>query len=634
MTKTAVDYQGILADKEAKRVANEINLKKANISEAELAEAIRHNKVDELLAERKVNQSLAKTILDGIGSAGSAARGVGSILAAVNDESYHNKLTIAYDQATNLPFNERAGNPAQILRAGSSLPGTVASASLYKVKALPAFNSGIIHVRYVPTIGTIKQQVESSELQNNVRLLWTPVRQSNSGAVNSYDQSDLFQMTLASSSVFEMLRLISRPLNYLNAKRKAMNTITAWDKTLLSVMCGGLANAEYIIENQTDITQAINSCIRSFNSQALPIGFDLTKRRSLLNGRIFTFDGDRDELYIFSPSVYYVYDEATATLVARSLDLNYLFASISNMRDVITRMLNPLVNGTVTSIMAGDMKKAFPKQVSIIRELPLKYNGDVYSKDEHILEALRNATVIPFVIDVNDTLFHQNFDIKQGVNANQDTYIYQGRLNVNKEAYLTADTIPAMSNFTGWLASVENSAGSMIGTIEENKILDVKKDVPERYDIMAGTRFMTTELQVRGYENSTYTQVCEVYQWGSEIINDVQVYGFRDKNDYQVNDLVTNGYIVITGNYFGFCSEYQENMRRVYERFHYLPQWYNTYGKDYRASRIIDEFGLTHYIHSLYNYRIMSDDELGHLHVASFGSLVSITSQVDNNLEK
>lgn len=633
MTKTAVDYQKVQADKEAARAANEINLKKANITKAELDEAIRHNKVEELLAERKVNQSLAKTILDGIGSVGSAAKGVGSVIAAVNDESYHNKLTVAYEQATKLPFNEKAGNPDIMLKAGTTFPGVVSTAMATKVEPLYVYNSGIVHVRYVPTIGTHKQQVESSELQNNVRLLWTPVRQSNSGAVNSYDQSDLFQMTLASSSVFEILRLISRPLNYLNAKRKQMNTISAWDKTVLSVMCGNMANAEYIIDNQTDIVQTINSCIRSFNSQALPIGFDLTKRRSLLNGRIFTFDGDRDELYIFSPSVYYVYDESTATLVARSLDLATLFASKANMKQVISNMLNPLVNGTVTSIMAGDMKKAFPKQVAVIRELPLKFNGDIYSKDEHILEALRNGTIIDFVMADNATIFHNNFDIKQGVNSTQDTYIYQGRLNTNNEAYLTAK-VQDMSAFNDYLLELENSEGSLIGDVNCVKILDVKKDSPEPYDIMAGTRFMTTEIQKRTYNNGSYGQVCEVYQWGSEILNKVEVYGFYDKTSYKANDLSNNG-VAMFGNYYGWCHFGDTYVRRFYERFHYLPQWYNTFiYLDRSDNDLKDSFEKTNLIHSLYNYRIMSESELGNLHVASFGSLVSITTSVDTNLEK
>lgn len=632
MTKTAVDYQKVQADKENTRVANEINLKKANITQAELDEAIRHNKVEELLNERKVNQNLAKTILDGVASAGTAVRGAASMIAAVNDESYHNKLTVAYEQATNLPFNERAGNPNQISKAGSSFPGTVGTTYQTIVGPLKCMNSGIVLIRYVPTIGTIKQQVESSELQNNVRLLWTPVRQSNSGAVNSYDQSDLFQMTLASSSVFEILGLLSRPLNYLNAKRKSMNTITAWDKTVLSVMCGGLANAEFIIENQTDIVQAINSCIRSFNSQALPIGFDLTKRRSLLNRRIFTFDGDRDELYIFAPSVYYVYDEATATLVARELNLTYFFASISNMRNVITQMLNPLINGTVTSIMAGDMKKAFPKQVAVIRELPLKFNGDIYSKDEHILEALRNATIVPFDISNGSTTFHENFDIKQGVNGNQDTYIYQGKLNASNEAYLQ----PFLSDYisaNSWLTTIQDSAGSLIGDVVNTKILDVKKDRPERYDIMAGTRFMTTEILKRSYANGGYTLAGELYQWGSEIITAVKVFGFWEATDYQNNDLYTQNFD-IRNNYFGIMPGRLDDFITAYSRFHYLPQAYNVFVYNTKAQTNADRFIKTNLMHSLYNYRVMSDEELGHLHVTSFGSLVSITTNVDTNLDK
>nr|UVJ88899.1 putative capsid protein [Picobirnavirus sp.] len=499
-----------------------------------------------------------------------------------------------------------------------------------QMEKLYAANSGIVLVTYVPTIGTIAQQIESSELQNNVRLLWTPVRQSNSGAVNNYDQSDLFQMTLASSSAFEMLRLIARPLNYISAKRKAMNTITAWDKHVLSVMCGGYTNANFIIRNQSDIIQAINSCIRAFNSQALPIGFDLTKRRSLLNGRIFTHDKDRDELYIFTPGVYYVYDEATATLLARKLELSVLFSSIENMTTCISNMLTPLVNGTVTSIMAGDMKKAFPKQVSIIRELPYKFSGDVYSSDEHILEALRNGTIHKLCdIDVSTEDIHTNFDIHQGVNSALDTYIYQGRIDSEHKVYMDYKT--EGTNFNDWLYLVKQSAGSIVGTVSPTKVLDVKVDKPERYDIMAGTRFMTTETVTFTEQDSKVNLITQLSQWGSEILTCVEVFVFNDQNAYSENEL--QEVTALTSNYNGYCLDDLSYIVPMYQRFHYLPQFYNVAVNNSRTGQTNRHFQLCNLAHSVYNVRIMTPSEIGHLHVASFGSLVSIQTNNDSSIE-
>nr|UVJ88905.1 putative capsid protein [Picobirnavirus sp.] len=618
MTKTAVDFtiseNKLKLDEAMKALDRKLDYDKLNLDREKLAEAIRTNKVNEELRDAQVSTEQAKLIWDVLNPI-KWFTGASSV-ASANDESWHNKLTIAYEQATKLPFSEKAGNPHyheqnsyfKDLPGGDLLRGT-------------SPNSGIVEVKYVPTINVVDQVIQTSELQNNVRLLWTPVRESNSGAVNNYDQSDLFQFTLASGSAFEILRLLVRPINYLNAKRKPQNVYTSWDEHVLEIMTGSRTNARFIIKHKTDIIQAINSKIRTYNSQMLPIGFDLTRRRSLLNGRMFCHTGNKDEIYIFNPTCYYVYDEANARLQSKQLDLNTLFSSIDNILDLLDEMLSPLVNGTVTSIMAGDMKKAFPKQVSYLREIPYQCKGDVYSEDEHILEALRNADVIGTVPGYGSVL-----DIKQGINANLDTYIYQGTI-VDKRAVIEC------SPFN--MDAISDYIQSAIGNLDDHSpykrtsLLDVKNDSPVSYDIMAGTRFkICSETKVTLVDDS-YQYEVKIKTWPTEIIQTVKAYYFVDEVNFYNNELSE---ITLPSNVHFGQSYDDTSFREVincYGRFHYLPQAYN-----YILHDNVDEFTTVIDLkHSLYNYREMEDLEILHLHVASFGSLISIKMDDKKELE-
>lgn len=616
MTRTAVDFtineNKLKLDKMMKDLDRKVDYEKLGIDRAKLEEAIRSNKVNEALKDAQVSTEQAKLIWEVF----NPIKWFTGASEAVNDESWHNKLTVAYNQATKLPFSEKAGNTHyhnvinyfKNIEHGSDL--TACSP-----------NSGIIEVVYIPTINVVDQVIQTSELQNNVRLLWTPVRENNSGAINNYDQSDLFQFTLAGGAAFEILRLLVRPINYLNALRKPQNVYTSWDEHVLKVMTGSLANARFIIKNKTNIIQAINSKIRTYNSQLLPIGFDLTRRRSLLNGRIFCHKGNRDELYIFNPTCYYVYDEANAKLKSKNLNLSSVFSSIDNMLDLLDEMLSPLVNGTVTSIMAGDMKKAFPKQVNYLRELPYQSKGDVYSEDEHILEALRNADVIDSIPGYGSVL-----DIKQGVNANLDTYIYQGTI-VGDRAIIECNPY----NMDDVAAYIQDTIGNFdtLSPFKRSSLLDVKVDEPAPYDIMAGTRFKVCSETEVSIVDESYQFKTIIRTWPSEIIQTVKCNYFENETKFYQN-ILTNRQM--PGNINFGAQMNLEDMNVIlnsYNRFHYLPQAYNYIlsENDGGASLVVD------LKHSLYNYREMQDLEILHLHVASFGSLISIKQDNKDDLE-
>lgn len=626
MTTNAVNFKNnqekLAVEKEIANLDRKVDFSKLGISKDELMEKIRHNQAEEYLKEKEVNASDRNGFMSGLGSIfrGLGLGGaLGGLAAAVNDESYHNKLTVAYDQATKLPFSEKAGNPHYWDAAGFVAPLTYLKFDMH----VKFTNSGIVHVRYVPTISVNDQEIQSSELQNNVRLLFSVVRAANSGAVNQYDQSDLMQFTLASSSVFEVLRCVVRPFNYIAAKRKNMNAFSAWDETMLTVMTGTSANARRIINEKPEYIQAINSAIRAANAQSLPIGFDLTKRRSLLNGRIFTHSKDRDEYYLFTPTCYYVYDEANAKLISKQFNIASVFASPDNVKQVLNEMLQPLVNGTATAIMAGDMKKAFPRQVQIIRELPYALKGDIYSEDEHILEALRNANLMEGFDG-----YGSKFDIKQGINALLDTYIYQGTLTTRSDGA----TIAVLGNDTEHTYTTEEMTYFQnTPTAEDYKnLLDVKVDDPVKYDIMAGTRFKTSFRNVYAEDSGIYKVGTQIYQWGTEIIVGCEITYFQIQAEFDNNTPHKIGLRGVNAHGFMPLDGAGTYEGQLYGRFHYLPMKF----KQFVADLVNTNFAtFKDFAHGRYNAITLTDKQLMNLNNASFGSLVSITQSKDTEVE-
>nr|UVJ88914.1 putative capsid protein [Picobirnavirus sp.] len=417
-----------------------------------------------------------------------------------------------------------------------------------------------------------------------------------------------------------------RPFNFMDSKRKQGNIYMSSDKHILNAMTGD--NANVVIANKTAFIQVINSKLRSVNAQKLPIGFDLTKRRLVLNKNIFTHKANKDELYIFNPLITYTYDEANATCKATEIDYDVIFSSPDKMADFLEKLISPLVNGNASSIMAGDIAKAYPKKVGTLNSLKYTLKGELYSDDEHILEAIRNSNVVSCI----NADHYDQFDIKQGINANQDTFVYTGTLdNVKNVMYFEFDDSDIISADDDYAVALAEALAIDSDTPRRDfyhtNILDIKSDNPTKYDIMAETRFKVNRHMiiegklVDGDDAITTTTV--ITGCGTEIINELEFIFFYGTASYAANNVEHRYYgnvfkpqwLDCMSTYGGAANSYVMNFRY----FPYVP--YRTLLADIDSNNY-DYFAGWCMGRGNYNMRIITQWELDQLNIASFGSLL------------
>lgn len=649
MTTNAVNYKTAMGQIDVKRAENDIKkieaeLKREGIelNREELLEAIRTHKVNEYLKQQELDEKKWKDKMDVLVAAGSALLGKGgaSALLNLNDESWHSKMRDTYEQATKLSFSLKGGQP---VNTGWSEKSAVAdnvkptTSDFEGEYSVPKANGGFALIKYYPVFSIQSQSLEAGETQNVVRTIWNNVRSANSGYINGYDQSDLFQFVYCSSALAEVIATVLRPFNYMDAKRKNGNNYTSNDYVLINAMTGN--NADNVIENKTAYIQILNSKFRSVNAQKLPIGFDLTKRRLVLNKNIFTHDGNKDEFYIFLPKITYQYDEENSKCKAVNIDYADMFSSPTKLGAFLEKLISPLINGNATSTMAGDIKKAYPKNVSTLTSLKYILKGDVYSNDEHILEAVRNANILPSM----DTGDIDEFDLKQGINANTDTYVYAGTLNANNEmTYVwTAKYLEANAeddNGSVFAAQIGLNADHPELTFYPTNLLDIKKDKPEPYDIMAGTRFKINRYETFSGETVEGDEFVKsqivVTGCGTEILCGMEFHYFEGDAEFKrVQTSVADLTSIVHTAFLDYAFTMDDKISYLIN-FRYCP-----YIPD--AKVILWEFEADSATETNvrwlsvgrgnYNMRNITRWELDQLNIASFGSLLMTESDYVNN---
>lgn len=646
MTTNAVNYKTAMSQIDVKRAENDIKKIEAElkregieINREELLEAIRSHKVNEYLKQQELDEKKWKDKMDVLVAAGSALLGKGGAgaLLNLNDESWHSKMRDTYDQATKLSFSLKGGQP---VNTGWSTKSAVAD----NVKPttndfegefyVPKPNGGYAIIKYYPVFSVQSQSLEAGETQNVVRTIWNSVRSANSGYINGYDQSDLFQFVYCSSALAEVIATVLRPFNYMDAKRKNGNNYTSNDYVLINAMTGN--NADKVIENKPAYIQILNSKFRSVNAQKLPIGFDLTKRRLVLNKNIFTHDGNKDEFYIFLPKITYKYDEENSKCKAVNIDYADLFSSPTKLGAFLEQLISPLINGNATSTMAGDIKKAYPKNVSTLASLKYTLKGDVYSSDEHILEAVRNANVLPSM----DTGDIDEFDIKQGINANTDTYVYAGTLNARNEmTYVWSPKyLPANDNEddgTMFADQIGLDADHPELTFYPTNLLDIKKDKPEPYDIMAGTRFKVSRYvtftgETTEDEDYVKSQLV-VTGCGTEIICGMEFCYFNDDAGFKtVSESIVDLTDKVRTNFLDYVFTVKDELSNLIN-FRYCPYIPDCKILTWDHDSVHSSANWFPLGRGNYNMRNITRWELDQLNIASFGSLLMTESDYVNN---
>jgi hypothetical protein len=403
------------------------------LRERELREAIRHNKADEeakrIAAEAKARDAVTNEYKAGYSDPRTPYNAVnqgvshgvnlfGSLAKASNDFGWYTQYRDLVMNLLKQPVTAKAGvgvsrdiNDLFYQATNPVMPGK------YHMN-----KNCIFSYDFIPSLGNCNGQQSPTSIA--VRELFTKVRASNSGSTN-YDAADLFQFPLAMDSIYYTLAWILRGIALVNFVNPREPFTVAYQ--LLQVHCFNDASlVSDFIYNKNDIITLYNSAISRVNALNVPLELSFIKRHVFLTESVFYAGEHVGRTYtLLNPSVYYVYDELNSKLEAKDFYSNIKLVNLVNgIRRVLDQMILPLELSQTISIMSGDIAKAnftCIKLPSIQLEqgesmLPSLINDIKY------MQSFKNADLFN-VADISE------FSIKQGIDSNNNPFLYQGTWN-------------------------------------------------------------------------------------------------------------------------------------------------------------------------------------------------------------
>jgi len=403
------------------------------LRERELREAIRHNKADEeakrLAAEAKARDAATNEYKAGYTDPRSPYNAVnqgvthgvnlfGSLAKAANDFGWYTQYRDLVMNLLKQPVNAKAG------------VGVVRDINDLFYQATYPVMPGKYHMNknsiysydFIPSLGNCNGQQSPTSIA--VRELFTKVRASNSGSTN-YDAADLFQFPLAMDSIYYTLAWILRGIALVNFVNAREPFTVAYQ--LLQVHCFNDASlVNDFICNKNDIITLYNSAISRINALNVPLELSFIKRHVFLTESVFYSGEHVGRTYIImNPKAYYVYDELNSKLEAKDFYVNIQRLNLVNgIRRVLDEMILPLELSQTISIMSGDIAKANFTCIKL-PSIPLEEGERVLPtlvNDIKYLQSFKNA-------DLFDVSNLAEFSIQQGIDSNNNPFLYQGSWN-------------------------------------------------------------------------------------------------------------------------------------------------------------------------------------------------------------
>lgn len=428
-------------------------------------------------------------------------------ISGQNDPAWYANSPQLLKDAASFPYSWPVGAPVNM---GMQTRGVTKSLIVYD-EAVP----GIMAFKFIPTIGYSADP--TSPINIAARQIYSFVRHANSGHSN-YDSPDLMMYLIAMDSAYLWLSYMTRaygtamlysPVNrYLpKALLKAQNL-----------------DAEDIFENLAQLRFYINEYAYKIASMCVPGGMTYFTRHAWLSTNVYLdADSAKAQMYLFSPSVYYVFREQVqgpGYLASRSTDV--VDSPLSNLTvaqlvQIGKEIIEPILSSEDFNIMSGDILKAFGSD-NLIKVAPISedytvmpiYSAEVNSQIENMIvpgsgTASSFGTTFPTTAGVNDiTQDVQTGAIIQKFQA-QNKYFFGG----NSSESFEFDTA---------------TASFWTGKIKVN--MHVPDVSPEQ--TMVATRLIPCGIPIIAGSTTTSWNTINLTAYGSEIISDIKVFTMID----------------------------------------------------------------------------------------------------------
>lgn len=307
-----------------------------------------------------------------------------------NDVSWYSKNQRMLEDSASFSYNNPLGNQMPFAKM---FPTAANNISQYAA-SIP----GLYSLRYVPTIGLSISSTSPANLA--AQNIYAFVRYMNSGAKN-YDPADIMMYLLTMDSVYMMWNWAKRIYGYsklYSQKNRYLPKVMAFADSV---------DLDSVVANLADFRYQLNALASRISSFCVPAVMPLFIRHSWMTSNIYKdSDNDKAQMYMFTPDVYYMYDETsskyggvlTATQVSRNIGGDLY--SYKDIIAIITAMLDAIAYSEDIGVMSGDILKAYG-QDKLFKISPVEADyvvEPVYN--EEVLNQIHNSRMSPILSDL------------------------------------------------------------------------------------------------------------------------------------------------------------------------------------------------------------------------------------------
>nr|AVX53774.1 putative capsid [Marmot picobirnavirus] len=312
-----------------------------------------------------------------------------------NDVSWYAKNPVMLADSASYSYNNPLGSLfdwSTILQGGTNTTWDWRTAGF---ESIP----GVMALELVPTIGVSKDASSPANLA--AQNIYSFVRYHNSGSKN-YDQADLMLYLLAMDSIYSYWNFCKRIYGIM-----AMYSQLNWYMPKFLIRACGV-NFDDINKNLANFREWLNTTAAKITSFCVPASMSYFVRHSWLYSNVYKdSDNLKAQMYIFTPSLFYKYDETGSKfggrLVPVTMDPSYKERTFDELRSIMDQMLDAVCYSEDVGVMSGDILKAYGDG-SLFKLEPVSADylvAPVYN--EEVLNQIHNATIVESYRYMQDT---------------------------------------------------------------------------------------------------------------------------------------------------------------------------------------------------------------------------------------
>lgn len=511
-----------------------------------------------------------------------------------NDPKWYTNISPLVADYASVPYSIPNGMPYNML---SKTKFGYVEADKAKLTKRYEVTPGIMALDVAPIMGISVSDTSAPNLA--AQQLYTKIRKANSGAVN-YDKTDVMMTVLAMDSAYMLYETLLRAY-------RMLGTYSATNRYLPDGLLYASGFSPVLAEDLTAFRGILDLFAYKLVTIPIPDQFDFIHRHSWLFTNVYKDDEvNRAQLYLYKPSLLYVWTEGATTEELPYLKATPFLDLFETSGDVVTtlaqitkaidKVMSPILGSQDIGTIAGDIMKAFG-DAGMIQIKPAEdyaWLEPVYS--EEVLIQMANASFL------NDGYYWQ---IK-------DWHIKVEPSNTITGPYLT-QTLPL-----GVITSTGSDSGHYHDVLRglRNTILNMPTDNVTPEMNMVATRLCFTI----GIDNNGVNEFC-IESAGTEVVTKINIWTAESDQNGNCMPMTAQSFVTLeqnrfTGQSWKFVSKWS--------KFKFKPTIYMFDTSD--ASGQTPTVWYEGHLQDDSNYTVLTDDQLRRMNDVAIMSEYTLAS--------